>query len=90
MLKDLGPYAFPPAAIMGRVMERHHLQLDQSDYTWVAKHSLIWEYGGHVSLDPFLLANSAETAAGLKDTVQESGKSQCSWVATRDMDIIKP
>ena len=54
---------------MGSVIERHHLQVDQSDYTWVAKHALIWESGGHVSLDPFLLANSAETAAGLIDTV---------------------
>ena len=63
MLKDLDPHAFPPAAIMWIAMERHHLQLDQSDYTWVAKHALIWEYGGPVSLDPLLLANSAETAA---------------------------
>ena len=70
-------------------METHHLQLDQSDYTWVAKHALIWESGGHVSLDHFLLANSAETAAGLKDTIQEYGKSQCSWAATRTMAIMK-
>ena len=82
MLKDLYLYVSPPAAIMGRVMERHHLQLDQSDYTWVAKHALIWESRGPVSLDPFLLTNSAKTVIGLKDTIQESEKSQCPCVAT--------
>ena len=70
-------------------MERHHLQLDQSDYTWVVKHALIRESGGPVSLDSFLLTNSAETVIGLKDTIQESGKSQCPWVATRAMVIMK-
>ena len=40
--------------------------------------------GGHVSLDAFLLANSAETAAG-----QKSGISRCPWVAARAMAIMK-
>ena len=48
-LGDLDPYAFPPPAILGKVVEKlQDMQENHSDYSGVAQHALVLRSSGHV------------------------------------------
>ena len=73
--EDLDAYAFPPAAILGKVVEKLQdspLQENHSDCSGVAQHALVWGSSDHVQSDPTEPAQSAQPI----DTTFQSNPSQ--------------
>ena len=66
--EDLDPYAFPPAAILGKV-----LKLQDHSCTRVSEHALVLGPSGHVQSDPTVPAQSGDSTIQ-QDSAQESVK----------------
>ena len=63
--EDLDTYTFPPAAILGKVVEKFPMQNNNSDCSGVAQHALALGPSDHVQSDPTepaLLAQPVNTA----------------------------
>ena len=80
--EDLDACAFPPAAILGKVVEK--LQT-HSDCSGVAQHALVLGSSGHVRSNPFESAQPAKpvNTALQSDPSQKSGKSKSPCMAPR-------
>ena len=86
--EDLDAYAFPPAAILGKVVERFAglpMHEKHSDCSGVAQHALVLGPSGHVQSDPTepaLLAQPVNTALQ-SDPSQKSDKPKSPCMAPR-------
>ena len=58
--EDLDPYAFPPAAILGKVVEKLPLQQNNSDCSRVAQHALVLGPASNVKPDPTVSAQHTQ------------------------------
>ena len=86
--EDLGPYAFPPAAILGKVVEKLQglpMQQDYTDCTGVAKHPFVLGPSGHVPSDFTVSAQSVKSGESTiqQDPAQESVKPKPTCLAPR-------
>ena len=73
-LEDQDPYAFPPVAILGKVMEK--LQKNYSDCSRVAQYALVLGPSDHVKSDPNVPVVPAQSAdPAIQSGIQESAKS---------------
>ena len=85
LFENLDPYAFPPAAILGKVVEklqRVPLQQDHSDCTRVAQHALVLGSSGNVQSDPFESAQPGISTIQ-PDSTQEPVKPKPTCLAPR-------
>ena len=83
--EDLDAYAFPPAAILGKVVEKLPMQKSHSDCSWVAQHALVLGSSGHVQpgpTDPALFAQPFNTPLQ-SDPSQKSDKLKSPYMALR-------
>ena len=58
--EDLDLYAFPPVAILGKVVEKLPVQQNNSDCPMVAQHAQVLGLGDNAQPDPFMSAQSAQ------------------------------
>ena len=81
--EDLDAYAFPPAAILGKVVEK--LQEDHPDCPGMAQHGLVLGPSGHVQPNPTEHAQSAQSANATfqSDPSQKSDKPKSPCMAPR-------
>ena len=73
--EDLDAYAFPPTAILGKVVEKfigHPVQKVNSNCSGMAQHAQVLGLGDHVQSNPSQLAKSAQSV----DTALQSDPSQ--------------
>ena len=75
--ENLDPYAFPPAAILGKV--------DYSDCPRVAQHALVWGSSGNVQSDPPVSAQPAQSGVPTiqPDPAQELAKPEPTCLAPK-------
>ena len=90
--EDLDAYAFPPTAILGRVVEKLlglPVQEAHSDCPGVAQHALVLGLGEHVQSGPSQPAQPAQSAdtALQSDPSQKSDKSKSPCLAPRAAKI---
>ena len=85
--EDLDPYAFPPVAILGKVVEKlQDYPCNRIiDCTGVAQHALVLGSSGHVQSDPTVSAQSAQSgdSAIQPDPAQEPVKPEPTCLAPR-------
>ena len=81
--ENLDPYAFPPAAVLGKVVEK--LQQDYSDCPSVAQHALVLGSSGNVQSDPTVPAQHTQlsVSAFQPGPSQEPVKSEPTCLAPR-------
>ena len=89
--EDLDAYAFPPAAILGKVVDKlqDSMQKNHSDCSGVAQHALVLGSSDHVLSDPTepaLLAQPVNTALQ-SDPSQKSDKPKSAFMAPRATSI---
>ena len=90
--EDLDAYAFPPTAILGKVVEKLYdspMQEHHSDCSGVAQHALVLALSGHVQPNPTEPAQSAQSSytALQSDFSQKSDKSKSPCMAPRASGI---
>ena len=83
--EDLDAYAFPPAAILGKVVEKLPMRENHSDCSRVAQHALVLGSSDHVQSDPTEPTQPAKPAntALQSDPSQKSDKSKSPCMAPR-------